>query len=482
MVARRVSLVIAAFACLAAVGCTSTLAPLDGHALAQTGAELASPQRNDAGAQAGALGSEGEEDHVDRAGIAPKTGPTRSAPSPGWAGSALFGSGNDWEPATAADPGASYLYILTTRYSGPGQLPCPRCDIPAIALKVSSDGGTTFGPVSYLPVDGPGGQYDPQIETDASGDVFAAWIDGNFRVVFGRSSDHGATWTDPVHVHHDVGWGDHPWLGVSGDGQDVYIAFNHSDSYVAQSHDGGVTWAEPIKLNHQDRYHYANGLVVAPNGDVTIANANYPRNEGYAGPVKITASRSSDGGATWRTTVVDVVEISAPCLNEGCPHNHFGGHVALAGGASGNLVIVYDGSNIEGGAQYIYAARSVDGGATWAAPERISPGGREIIATEPAVVGTGDCDIRVIWLDSRNGMQRWNTWFRQSTDCGRTWGDDVRISDTVSGRGYVFGRGFDADYGDYSEVAVTSTGATFAVWGEGFSYDGPGGTWYNRST
>ena len=362
-----------------------------------------------------------------------------------------------------------------------GQLPCARCDIPAIALKVSSDGGATFGSVSYLPANEPGGQYDPQIETDASGDVFAAWIDGDFRIVLSRSSDHGVTWTDPVRVHEGVGWGDHPWLGVSADGQDVYVGFNHSDSYIAQSHDGGVTWAEPIKLNHQDRYHYANGLVVAPNGDVTITNADYPRNEGYAGPVRITASRSSDGGATWRTTVVDVVEISAPCRNHGCPANHYGGHAALAGDANGNLVIVYDGSRVEGGAQYLYAARSSDGGATWTRPDRISPGGREIIVTDPAVVGTGDCDIRAIWLDSRNGIERWNAWFRQSTDCGRTWSDEVRLSDAVSGRGYVFARGFAADYGDYSEVDVTDTGGTFAVWGEGFSYAGPGGTWFNRS-
>jgi hypothetical protein len=479
---RRASLAIVALACVAAVACTAPAsAPRRGASPTSAGGVHPSPQGNGPGAQADAVETEGEQDRIDRVGVAPVTGPSRSEPAPGWAGSKIFGSGNDWEPATAADPGAPYVYILTTRYSGPGQLPCARCDIPAIALKVSSDGGSTFGSVSYLPVDGPGGQYDPQIETDASGDVFAAWIDGDFRIVFSRSSDHGVTWTAPVRVHEGVGWGDHPWLGVSTDGQDVYVAFNHSDSYIAQSHDGGVTWAAPIKLNHQDRYHYANGLVVAPNGNVTITNANYPRNEGYAGPVKILASRSSDGGATWDTTVVDVVEISAPCRNHGCPHNHYGGHAALAGDADGNLVIVYDGSRAEGGAQYIYAARSTDGGGTWTEPQQISPGGREIIATEPAAVGSGDCDIRVIWLDSRSGIERWNTWFRQSTDCGLTWSDDVRLSDAVSGRGYVFARGFAADYGDYSEIAVTSTGSTFAVWGEGFSYHGPGGTWYNRS-
>ena len=39
--------------------------------------------------------------------------------------------------------------------------------------------------------------------------------------------------------------------------------------------------------------------------------------------------------------------------------------------------------------------------------------------------------------------------------------------------------GFDEIYGDYGEVAVTNTGKTIVTWGEGFSYTGPGGTWFN---
>ena len=31
---------------------------------------------------------------------------------------------------------------------------------------------------------------------------------------------------------------------------------------------------------------------------------------------------------------------------------------------------------------------------------------------------------------------------------------------------------------DYLEVGITDAGDTFAAWGEGFSYDGPGGVWY----
>ncbi len=48
-----------------------------------------------------------------------------------------------------------------------------------------------------------------------------------------------------------------------------------------------------------------------------------------------------------------------------------------------------------------------------------------------------------------------------------------------SGFGYLHPRGYDADYGDYMQVALTSEGSTFAVWGAGFGYAGPGGTWFN---
>jgi hypothetical protein len=50
----------------------------------------------------------------------------------------------------------------------------------------------------------------------------------------------------------------------------------------------------------------------------------------------------------------------------------------------------------------------------------------------------------------------------------------------TSGFDYVSRKGFNEPYGDYGEIAVTNTGATFAVWGEGKSYLGPGGVWFNR--
>ena len=56
----------------------------------------------------------------------------------------------------------------------------------------------------------------------------------------------------------------------------------------------------------------------------------------------------------------------------------------------------------------------------------------------------------------------------------------MRLSDVTSGYGYVGPRGFREPYGDYGGIAITSAGKTIAVWGEGMSYLGPGGVWFNR--
>ena len=69
-----------------------------------------------------------------------------AAPAAGWAGEQVVSpTADDWEPAIAADPNSPFVYLLTTRYTGPTA--CGnKCPLPYIMLKVSSDGGVTWGP------------------------------------------------------------------------------------------------------------------------------------------------------------------------------------------------------------------------------------------------------------------------------------------------------------------------------------------------
>jgi hypothetical protein len=99
-------------------------------------------------------------------------------------------------------------------------------------------------------------------------------------------------------------------------------------------------------------------------------------------------------------------------------------------------------------------------------------------AAFPAAVGAGSGDARVWFADQRTG--RWNIWYTRTTDLGATWSTPERISDARSGTAYTSPRGFAEFYGDYGEIAVTEAGTTIAAWGEGASYQGPGGVWFNR--
>src|SRR3954463_5378216 len=101
--------------------------------------------------------------------------PIGDAPTAGWAGEQPFEATapDDWEPAVAADPHAPWVYVVVTRYGV--TKPCNgNCPTPYIAVRVSSDGGSTFGASKPLCACKGSGQFDPIIEVvPGTGAVYA---------------------------------------------------------------------------------------------------------------------------------------------------------------------------------------------------------------------------------------------------------------------------------------------------------------------
>src|SRR4029453_16095784 len=124
--------------------------------------------------------------------------------------------------------------------------------------------------------------------------------------------------------------------------------------------------------------------------------------------------------------------------------------------------------------------RSTDGGRTWSARLALSVAGEN--ATSPAVESGGSGDVRAWYMQTSNGddPDAWNVFYRSSADGGASWGAPVVISDVTSGAAYKHADGFDEVYGDYGGSASPSGGKTIATWGEGLSWTGPGGVWFNR--
>jgi hypothetical protein len=89
-------------------------------------------------------------------------------------------------------------------------------------------------------------------------------------------------------------------------------------------------------------------------------------------------------------------------------------------------------------------------------------------------------------MDARaanGGMDKWNVYFRSSTNGGSTWSNEVDLSTYVAGAdlsSYIFTDGFRFPFGDYFEMDVDEQGTNHLVWGEGYSYDSPGSIWYAK--
>lgn len=400
--------------------------------------------------------------------------------TPGWGNEQVFSEYNDWEPNVAADPSSGYVYMTTTEYGGPKACgTCPKSG--PIRLRISTDGGHSFGPADFL-CDCPGHtwQADPIINTDASGNVYAAWLTNPFGTVFSRSTDYGATWTEPVAVAPGLPWNDHPWMAVSDDGQDVYIGVNHRDNYQVSSHDSGATWSDPVMTNPPGDYYFALGGEVMSNGDVVFVDAAFTCcGAGTStGPVDVIVIRSTDGGVTWTEQTVDTSAPMPECTSYACPGYQYGTEVSIGRNGDGQLLIAYNAARVPRGGERIYVSRSSDNGVTWSAPVRISPNAG-VIAAFPQVAGGAGGRFAVAWADNRFGNRRFNTWERDSFDSGFSFTEEARISNLGHGAGYKHPAGYQFSYGDYFDIAINNNQEAFAAWGESYNYWGPGGTWWN---
>jgi hypothetical protein len=189
---------------------------------------------------------------------------------------------------------------------------------------------------------------------------------------------------------------------------------------------------------------------------------------------------SRDTGETWEDKLVATVQPGVVCDAAGCTADFYTGHTALSVDDAGKVVLLYDGATTLEGLQTILARRSSDKGATWSSAVALSKAGEN--STAPAVESRGNGDVRAWYYETSGGGNddAWNIWYRTSADGGATWSAPVKISDAGGGAAYKTPAGFLEVYGDYGEIAITNTGKTIAIWGEGLSYTGPGGVWINR--
>lgn len=395
-----------------------------------------------------------------------------------------YRTGDQWEPAIAAD-GFGHVYILYPQY---GAVPdCANCTAPSIALLVSSDNGLTWqASKALLPFSS--GQFDPQIMVDPVDrqTVYASWLQNDKRdVVVARSLNFGRNWSFSwaERGREDA---DKPVLTVRG--AEVYVGFNHDEKFfVAASHDAGQTFGVvQVNPNAGPGSSLAGGATVDLAGNVYFGWTAYARREMPANPVSIFVSRSTDGGRTWNTSLLDVSSAPPECAKQNCETGFLGAQIALASDAAGLLYALWNAGSVNGGPERIYFSSSTTAGASWSERANVSDAERGVEHAFPALVAGASGDVRIAWMDARETEPAhrerplWNTFYRNSTNGGATWSAETRLSGPAQGYDYILPGGFRFPFGDYFGLAIDGDGTTQAVWGEGRDYKSPGSIWYAR--
>lgn len=395
-----------------------------------------------------------------------------------------FTSGDQWEPAIASDR-FGHVYVLYPQYEGvPG---CANCSNPTQIMQISNDHGATWNsPFVIYPAGATtGGQWDPQVSVDPvdGRTVYVSFMQNNKSdIIVGKSTNFGATWSFVTSDTTNSGT-DKPIMAVRG--QDVYVVYTHAQTtFAASSHDGGATFTETlVSKGGKLGWALAGGGTVTPNGNVFFSWAGYERNGGATGNVNLYVSKSTDGGATWSNKVVDISASPPTCPEYNCGWAFLGAQMVMASDSNGTLYILWNAGSTAGGSERIYFANSTDNGNTWSAQVDVSLAPAGTHHAFPAIVATGNGDVRISWMDARaanGGLNPWNVYYRSSTNGGSTWSNEVDVSTFVSGFTYIVSDGFRFPFGDYYELDIDEEGTTHLIFGEGFDYNAPGSIWYSK--
>jgi len=247
----------------------------------------------------------------------------------------------------------------------------------------------------------------PAVEAERQGRIHVAWLDRRYgfcwEVFYKRSTDGGATWEPDVSLS-DSGQFNYLFLrGITSDEQGwVHVVCINRvlnppgpiQLWHRRSRDGGSTW-DPWMLVKDSVDSYDATLASGMGHDVHILT-------GY--PYYL---RSSDGGTTWRDTVLTVTPFALkPRLNVDRANRV---HALWMDQREGPFIYEF------------YYKQSTDGGITWQPDFRLTHSDT-IPDSEPVIASDSTGRIHLIYWVQGHGL-----FYKSSTDAGMTWEPSYQI-------------------------------------------------------
>lgn len=268
-----------------------------------------------------------------------------------------------------------------------------------VLLSISTNNGASWSAPAVLNSNATtdtGSDLVPRLSTDGGGNWVATWqssdslggtIGSDVDILFSRSTDNGANWSNAAALNTNAATDSFDDRGafVEVDGFGNWVAVWSSDDslggtigldddiLVARSTDGGATWTAPVALNTNAATDSGddNSPRVATDSDGNWV-AVWQSFDTLGGTIGIDSdilvSRSADNGASWSAPAALNSSAATGSGDDVTPH--------IATDSTGNWVTVWDSSETLSGTIGldfdILVARSTDNGATWTDPEALN--------------------------------------------------------------------------------------------------------------
>jgi hypothetical protein len=187
-------------------------------------------------------------------------------------------------------------------------------------------------------------------------------------------------------------------------------------------------------------------LTVDDKGNVYVAWITHSSNITPAPLPAVWLSKSTDHGKTFAASAITPFQQGLSTF--GSQRIRW----SPAGGPSGTLHVVYEGTNhpaVAGDTDTFYQ-RSTDAGATWTPPKTINDDGPDTMFSQisPNISVAPNGRVDVAWWDTRNdpGIRANDVYYSSSTDNGTSWSKNMRITDRVVDRRIgIWSNGYDVN-------------------------------------